>query len=128
MNTTSIKRVCAWLDISYKTMQRYISGDAVPPRSVCFALFHESSWGRQLGSTEAHNDRDILSREINALRAEIRSLTASLTDAQAMLAEANKNGPTNGAANDSNYGVKRLPRKPHAFNAFKRRAIRRACK
>jgi hypothetical protein len=126
MQPAAIKRVCTWLDISYKTMQRYISGEANAPRSVCFALFHESSYGRELGFTEAYNDRDILSRQINTLRAEVRMLTASLVDAQAMLADAaNKNGPTNGAANDSNYGVKPLTRKPHAFTSFKRRTVRR---
>jgi len=126
MRPEAIKRVCTWLDISYKTMQRYVAGTAHPPRSICFALFHESSYGRQLGFAEAYNDRDILFRQINALRAEVRTLTASLTDAQAMLADAaNKNGPTNGVANDSNYGVKPLTRKHHAFTAFKRRTVRR---
>ncbi|WP_156480062.1 hypothetical protein [Collimonas pratensis] len=120
MQPAAIKRVCVWLDISYKTMQRYISGEANAPRSVCFALYHESSYGRELGFTEAYNDRQVMSREINDLRAEVRSLTASLKDAQA-----NKNGSTYGAANDSNYGVKPLTRKPHAFTSFKRRTVRR---
>ncbi|MQQ99241.1 hypothetical protein [Glaciimonas soli] len=123
MKPESIQALCKWLDISLKTMQRYISGETHVPRAICYALYHESQWGKQLAYTEAFNDRQIQFMQINELKSQVRNLETNLADTRRALAEAEKHtAAISSASNDATYGIKREPRNPHAFTAFKLKA------
>lgn len=98
MQTPRLKALCKWLDISEKTLHRYMTEATPVPRVVCYALYHESKWGKDLGFTEAYNDRDILTRRIAALEIDNQALAADVETLRRDNAAA-----VVGAANDAIY-------------------------
>jgi hypothetical protein len=120
MNTQRLKGVCKWLDVSEKTLQRWMAGTSPVPRAVCYALFHESKYGRGLAETTAYNDRALLLSQIDLLQMRIRALEA---DNDALRNAADAAAPYL-AVNDANYGARPQARRPHPFTTFKARRVR----
>lgn len=78
MSAPNLKALCRWLDVSEKTLHRWMTGATPVPRLICYALYHESKYGRSLGFTEAYNDRDALTAKIADLELKNRALAADV--------------------------------------------------
>ena len=76
MQPAVIKRLCLWLGVCSKTMNRYIADTSPVPHAVCYAMFFESQWGRDSINCKAVNDRQMLTTEISLLSASCRNLKA----------------------------------------------------
>lgn len=101
MSAPNLKALCKWLDVSEKTLHRWMTGATRVPDTVCYALYHESKWGQSLGFTEAYNDRAVLTAEIARLNQRVLALEAD----NAALRASTANAPQV-AANDALF----LPR------------------
>jgi hypothetical protein len=127
MNTQRLKGVCKWLDVSEKTLQRWMAGTSPVPRAVCYALFHESKYGRGLAEVTAYNDRALLLSQIDLLQMRVRALEA---DNDALRNAADAAAPYL-AANDTLYlprdATPRAPRgrMPEQFKIGRRYHARR---
>lgn len=120
METLQLKAVCKWLDISEKTLHRWLAEESPVPRAVCYALFHESQYGRGLAEVTAFNGRAFLDAEIAQLKQDVRTLQANN---DALRAAADAAAPML-SANDASYGARPVARRPHAFSEFKARRVR----
>lgn len=102
LGNPSITDVARHLDVTPRTVHRWIEADAVP-RPAHLALFYESSWGRSAVDCEAVNQARqavgmvrCLSREVDELRAALAALSAVSSTGAANAAVMREFGPPRG--------------------------------